>query len=980
MYATAFETSRDDLLTRDPELQEIHNEVNPSTKRVDVKPQTRSRRLWLVIVTLFTWWIPEILLKHVGRMNRPDVRQAWREKVTLFALIMILCGCVVFYIIVLGKLACPDFDVVWNAKEVSSHTGDDDFYVALRGKVYDISSFWRIQHSDGVIRTTPDVMKAFAGQDLSDYFPPPLQQACPALVVDDTWLLQNTTVSDPTALHYSTQPKCLNVGSTNSALCATNWYLDRFLPKMKKFVKGDLVVTRNKVLAGAQSGERQWAIIDGRVYDLTNYFYTSALLNPTHAAIKPNYYFLDDFVEGLFQGSAGRDVTKEFNNLANWNASARAANLQCLQNAFYYGKVDFRQSAKCQANNYILLSFTVILCTVIVVKFLASLQFGGGRPARQNRLVICQIPTYTEGEDQLRNAIDSVSDLDYPDELKLLFIVCDGILVGQGNKKPTCEIVLDILGVDQAKIDPPALAYESVSEGTKVYNRAKTYAGLYEHEGHVVPYLVLVKVGNEKETHRPGNRGKRDSQIMLMRFLNRFHEEKPMTPFEIEMAYQMSQVIGVSPGLYEYVLMLDADTKLAPDSLNVLISAFQADAKLMGTCGETALAKKELSWWTMIQVYEYYNSHALSKAFESLFGNVTCLPGCFCIYRIKSARGLPLLISDEVVDGYSDSDISTLHKKNLLTLGEDRYLTTLMTKHNTSMRLTFCPQAKAYTAAPETWSILVSQRRRWINSTIHNLFELLFIDDMCGFCCFSMRFVVIIDLFGTLILPATTAYLVYLIYSASSGKSAFPLIAIVMLGAVYGLQALVFLLHRQWEHIGWMVIWIISYPVYSLILPLYSFWHQDDFSWGNTRVVIGEKGQQITYGTEEEEELQPGVITMQRWSEYAANAGLEVEPGATRMTTTMDSHSDVELQDYKQKSLVASAYSIGGLTEQQRKQELRQAVFTVLWGCDLDHTTTRDIERLVKGQVGNNLTALDMEYIDEAVDEHLLSFNKHDVV
>jgi chitin synthase len=130
-----------------------------------------------------------------------------------------------------------------------------------------------------------------------------------------------------------------------------------------------------------------------------------------------------------------------------------------------------------------------------------------------------------------------------------------------------------------------------------------------------------------------------------------------------------------------------------------------------------------------------------------------------------------------------------------------------------------------------------------------------------------MRFVVIIDLFGTLLLPATTTYLIYMIYSASSGKSGFPLIAIVMLGAVYGLQALVFLLHRQWEHIGWMIIWIVSYPVYSLILPIYSFWHQDDFSWGNTRVAIGENGKQIIYSTAEEEELDPAFIPMQRWSE-----------------------------------------------------------------------------------------------------------------
>jgi hypothetical protein len=30
------------------------------------------------------------------------------------------------------------------------------------------------------------------------------------------------------------------------------------------------------------------------------------------------------------------------------------------------------------------------------------------------------------------------------------------------------------------------------------------------------------------------------------------------------------------------------------------------------------------------------------------------------------------------------------------------------------------------------------------------------------------------------------------------------------------------------------------YPVYSFFLPVYSFWLMDDFSWGNTRLVIGE--------------------------------------------------------------------------------------------------------------------------------------------
>lgn len=179
------------------------------------------------------------------------------------------------------------------------------------------------------------------------------------------------------------------------------------------------------------------------------------------------------------------------------------------------------------------------------------------------------------------------------------------------------------------------------------------------------------------------------------------------------------------------------------------------------------------------------------------------------MYRLRNDRGKALIISDDIVKEYGDGNIDTLHKKNLLHLGEDRYLTTLMTKHFSHMSFKFNRNAHAYTAAPENFSVLLSQRRRWQNSTVHNLMELFLLKDMCGFCCFSMRFVVLIDLFGTVILPATCVYLVYLIYTASSGGPV-PLISLIMLACVYGLQAIIFILRRKWEMIGWLFFYILA--------------------------------------------------------------------------------------------------------------------------------------------------------------------------
>ena len=242
----------------------------------------------------------------------------------------------------------------------------------------------------------------------------------------------------------------------------------------------------------------------------------------------------------------------------------------------------------------------------------------------------------------------------------------------------------------------------------------------------------------------------------------------------------------------------------------------------------------------------------------------------FCMYRLRTAdKGRPLIIADKVIAEYSDGEVDTLHKKNLLSLGEDRYLTTLMTKHFPNMSYKFIADAYAATAAPETWGVLLSQRRRWINSTIHNLAELVFLSDLCGFCCFSMRFVVFIDLFGTIILPATCAYLAYLIYAVATHSGAFPLISIIMIAAVYGLQALIFILRRQWQHVGWMIIYILAFPVYAFVLPIYSFWKQDDFSWGNTRIVIGEKGTKQIVALQDEG-FDPRSIPLQRWDDYAA--------------------------------------------------------------------------------------------------------------
>jgi len=442
-------------------------------------------------------------------------------------------------------------------------------------------------------------MQQFAGLDLTEYFPFPLTQACPQLVSDDTVVLipNNSLIFDPSAYHASGP---VMQGDTTSALYDITWYQQVFQPKIKQYYKGALVIEKDDLQQEGQYQSRSWAMINGYVYDLSDYLYSMT----TYAGAN-QYVFLDQQVAGLFQGNPGQDVTAAWNALP-IDAATRANNLACLRNVFLVGQSDPRVTPRCQVNNYLLLTFTIIICATILVKFLAALQLGTKRsPARQDKYVICQVPAYTEGEDQLRKALDSLTFLNYDDKKKLLFVICDGTITGAGNAGvPTHRIVLDILGSDP-KVDPPAFAYKAVAEGMDQLNYAKVYSGLYEYEGHVVPYVVVHKCGRPEEVTRPGNRGKRDSQILLFNFLSRCYFESPMTPLELEIYHQIANVIGINPRMYEYLLTVDADTEVTEDSLNRLVACCANDSKVIGVCGETSLQNEEKSPWTMIQVYRF---------------------------------------------------------------------------------------------------------------------------------------------------------------------------------------------------------------------------------------------------------------------------------------------------------------------------------------------------------------------------------------
>lgn len=94
------------------------------------------------------------------------------------------------------------------------------------------------------------------------------------------------------------------------------------------------------------------------------------------------------------------------------------------------------------------------------------------------------------------------------------------------------------------------------------------------------------------------------------------------------------------------------------------------------------------------------------------------------------------------------------------------------------------------------------------------------------------------------------------------------MIPLVLLALILGLPAvLIVLTAHRWSYVAWMLIYLLSLPVWNFVLPTYAFWKFDDFSWGDTRKTDGEKLVKKA-GIEYEGEFDSSKITMKRWGDF----------------------------------------------------------------------------------------------------------------
>ncbi|KYN04745.1 Chitin synthase 3 [Cyphomyrmex costatus] len=163
-----------------------------------------------------------------------------------------------------------------------------------------------------------------------------------------------------------------------------------------------------------------------------------------------------------------------------------------------------------------------------------------------------------------------------------------------------------------------------------------------------------------------------------------------------------------------YILTLDGDIDFRPAAVKVLVDLMKKDKDLGAACGRIhPVGSGPMVWF---QKFEYAIGHWLQKSTEHTIGCVLCSPGCFSLFRTKALK------QPNVMAKYATKSTEARHYIQY-DQGEDRWLCTLLLQ--VGSRVEYSAASDAYTHAPEHFKDFYIQRRRWIPSTVANIFDLL---------------------------------------------------------------------------------------------------------------------------------------------------------------------------------------------------------------------------------------------------------------
>jgi len=183
------------------------------------------------------------------------------------------------------------------------------------------------------------------------------------------------------------------------------------------------------------------------------------------------------------------------------------------------------------------------------------------------------------------------------------------------------------------------------------------------------------------------------------------HPTLTVVDFETNKGKRHGMAIGALLARAEFLIYVDSDSFLLPGAIRKILQGL-ADPTVAAVAGHTDVENVRVNALSKMQDVRYFVSYRVMKAAESVFGAVSCCPGCFSAYRKSCVLN--------VLDRW-------LHQRFLgqyCTYGDDRSLTNYLLRH---YRILYDDEALATTIVPERWGKYIRQQARWKRSWVREL-------------------------------------------------------------------------------------------------------------------------------------------------------------------------------------------------------------------------------------------------------------------
>jgi chitin synthase len=354
-----------------------------------------------------------------------------------------------------------------------------------------------------------------------------------------------------------------------------------------------------------------------------------------------------------------------------------------------------------------LITATVALNVVMIVSIIANRLWRKVFPEKKMLVeepesMVLLIPCYNETREELERSLDSLaSQQNIEHHKQAIMIVCDGKVRGPGMEKTTADYLLEDILTHKTSRKYIRAAYTAWDQQPMDMTLQRgTYRAL--------PYICMIKQQNQ---------GKRDGLIVCRSFLYNFNRraENPATVFSREFFNELAGFLLSDANIHHVVHLIgmDADTVFDVDCISILLAESRYP-HTVGVCGYVAVDWKTHKWtpWKLYQSAEYTIAQALRRLHQSLVTHkVSCLPGCCQLLKIcEETCGDVVLLE---LFGYCPEVTDNLLKQIRATASEDRNHVCHMLSARPLAQTRQALLAKAYTDVPASWSVFLSQRRRW---------------------------------------------------------------------------------------------------------------------------------------------------------------------------------------------------------------------------------------------------------------------------